>query len=291
MPSGNDDVHITFFARGEHLKKIQKSGLLLKTENNEPIICKPDLATDSLNAVPKPDICIICVKEFDLAPLLKSLTEHISDSTIILPLLNGADIYQRIRSVIKNGIVLPACVYVGTHIEKPGVVTQQGGACKILFGPDPRDKNSRIEVISELFQNARILHEFHSDIFSYIWEKFIFIASFGMMTAAYDKTIGEVMDNDFLKTESTMLIGEITSIALKMGISLPTDIVVATLTKASTFPYNTKTSFQRDFENRNKKDERDLFAGTILRHAKRLQTESVQTEKLLRRLETLKPSV
>ncbi len=80
------------------------------------------------------DVCYICVKQYDLENVLKNLVTKINDSTIIIPLLNGIDIYDRVRKIITKGYVLPACVYVGTHIKQPGVVEQSGGECTIIFG-------------------------------------------------------------------------------------------------------------------------------------------------------------
>ena len=135
-------ISISFVARGEHLRAMQESGLLLSSEDDGDLVCKPALATDDFGRLPRLDLCLICVKEFDLSSILSRLEPITCDDTIFLPLLNGVDVYSRIRAVIKKGIVLPACVYVGTHIERPGKVSQKGGACKILFGPDP--KRSRL---------------------------------------------------------------------------------------------------------------------------------------------------
>lgn len=46
------------------------------------------------------------------------------------------------------------------------------------------------------------------------------------------------------------------------------DVVEKTLQKAKDFPYETKTSFQRDYEKRNTKNEGDIFGGTLIRLAK-----------------------
>jgi len=51
------------------------------------------------------------------------------------------------------------------------------------------------------------------------------------------------------------------------AIRLPNDSAETALLKARSFPYEAKTSFQRDFEHADKKDERDLFAGAMLRLA------------------------
>lgn len=286
----DEQTHITFFARGDHLKRINESGLLLKTEKDGELLCKPDLATDSLASIPKLDLCILCVKGFDLIPLLSQLKEHVSKETVMLPLLNGIDIYSRIRSVIDDGIVLPACVYVGTHIEKPGIVAQKGGACKILVGPDPERPDYNPDELLKLFRKANVLHEWRNDIQECIWEKFTFIATFSIVTAAYGKVIGEVLENETLRGEVSGVIDEILSIASKIGIALPNDMLKVALSKGATFPYEAKTSFQRDFEIESKPDERDLFAGAILNYAKEFGLKAPRTKNLLKRLEQIKPS-
>jgi 2-dehydropantoate 2-reductase len=61
--------------------------------------------------------------------------------TVVIPLLNGVDVCERMRAILSSGIIFPACIYVGTHIEKPGVATQAGGDAKVLFGPPIQSSN------------------------------------------------------------------------------------------------------------------------------------------------------
>lgn len=58
--------------------------------------------------------------------------------------------------------------------------------------------------------------------------------------------------------------GEIVDIARKKGINLPENIIETSLKKAEGFPYVTKTSFQRDFEQMDKTDERSIYGDTII---------------------------
>ena len=262
----NTGCTVSFLARGEHLRAIQQDGLLLHSDDGD-LICKPSLAVDAFDQLPPPDLCLLCVKEFDLAPALLHLHPLIRDHTVILPLLNGVDISARVRRVIANGILLPACVYVGTHIERPGVISQKGGACKILFGPDPLHLQFSPDEILHLFTLASIKCEWMADIQAEIWKKFIFICAFGLVTAAFDKTVGQVLDHDTLRTDAQNIVNEAIQLAEASGVRLPADTAEAALLKARNFPYETKTSFQRDFERSDRKDERDLFAGAMLRIA------------------------
>src|SRR5881409_4051472 len=85
----SSDYSIFFVARGEHLRAIQKAGLRLDSETDGELVCKPSLATDDFLKLPPLDLCLLCVKEFDLAPALFSLKPHIGNGTVLLPLLNG----------------------------------------------------------------------------------------------------------------------------------------------------------------------------------------------------------
>jgi len=155
------DLSVYFIARNQHLNEIQRNGLLLDTDDGQ-MICMPTLATDKISELPKLDLCLICVKSYDLDNILIQLKSKIKDETMILPLLNGVDICKRIRSLIKNGVVFPSCVYVGTHIEKPGKVTQRGGAGIINFGKDPQNDYVN-PLLFELLDKSHIKYNWTED--------------------------------------------------------------------------------------------------------------------------------
>jgi 2-dehydropantoate 2-reductase len=273
---GNGAVH--FIARGEHLRRIRRDGLTLKTPSGTSI-SRPAAATDNPEELPVCDLVIIAVKSYSLPEILPRLKGIIGEKTVILPLLNGVDIPERIRSIIENGCILPACVYVGTHIESPGVVSQSGGDGKILFGPGPETPDFNPSWINSLFGKAGILSEYYTDPYPPIWMKYIFISAYGLVTAAYGKTLDEVYSDLGMRETVRGIMGEIESIARKRGVNLPGNAVEISLEKAKNFPPGTKTSFQRDVENGGR-NEGDLFGGTIIRMGNELGIRVPVTEKV-----------
>ncbi len=103
-----------------------------------------------------------------------------------------------------------------------------------------------------------------ADSFPDIWEKYIFIAAFGLVTAYSGGTIGGVFADSELKNMAHQIMDEIVLIARKRGITLPENIVTESLEKANNFPYETKTSYQRDVEAKRERNEGDLFGKTII---------------------------
>lgn len=260
-----EKLNIYFIARNKHLEEIKKNGLILITQDEGEINCKPTLATDKFEELPQLDICLLCVKSYDLNNSLKLLKDKIKDNTKIIPLLNGIDIYDRVRKVIPNSVIYPACVYIGTHVEGFGKVTQNGGSCKILFGSDPANANVYPQEVFDLFDACGIKYKWQEDPQVDIWSKYIFIAAYGMVTASEDKTLGQVIESKDLCDKVIGIMKEIESIANKVGINLHENIVKESFNKGHGFTYETKTSFHRDFEQKNKQNEAELFGDTIIR--------------------------
>ncbi len=280
---------VYFIARGSHLAEIRKKGLYLSTADHGDMICRPTLATDDFRELPALDVCLICVKSYDLPAVLSGVSPKISTDTLILPLLNGVDIHERTRQIVKVGRVFPACVYVGTHIQAKGKVVQQGGACKILFGKDPSAVDFVPSPLFDVLRTAEIKHEWFEDVVPEIWTKYLFIAAFGLVTAAFDKTLGQVMEDSRLSGYVLSIMGEIGAIASRQGIVLPANTIAEAFRKGLGFPHETKTSFQRDVEQADKPDERDLFGGTIIRLGDALGIPTPSALEVQERLNTRKP--
>jgi len=265
MNRGDDPEFKTFFiARGEHLNAVKRNGIRLITPQKE-IVGVPTSASDNILEIPTPDLILLCVKGYDLDNAVRAIQSKSDEHTLIVPLLNGADIYERIKAILKKGIVLPACVYVGTHIEQPGVIKQTGGDGTILIGKDPELPRFSPEKITSFFNWAGINFNWQEDPFKGIWGKYLFIAPFGLVTAYTGKTIGEILENEELQELVRKIMLEVKALAERKGIELSAHIVEESMDKARAFPFETKTSYQRDIESKGNLNEGDLFGGTIIR--------------------------
>ena len=278
-------VHIFFVARGKHLEAIKHNGLVLKSPEFGSIRCRPKLATGKINDLPPIDLFLICVKGYDLMEVAASVKDHIRENTIVLPLLNGADIRERLRTRIMTGIILPACVYISAHIEEPGVVVHIGKPGKMIFGKDPDHPDYIPHEIFKVFEEASIDFDWKDDAQPAIWEKYLFIASFGLISARYDRTLGEILEGPSLKEEVVGIMNEVYAIALKKNIRLPDGIVDLSLKKAATFPRDTQTSLQRDIQQKKGKSELELFGGTIIDLGEKMGIPTPTTNKIYRELE------
>lgn len=282
--SKKEEDAIYFIARGEHLRKIQERGLIVESKEEGKSVCHPTLATSKIEDLPVLDICLICVKGYDLENVLLQLKDKIKEETHIIPLLNGVDIYEKVRKVIQKGYVYPACVYIGTHIGEPGVIRQCGGQCKIIFGKDLNKQDSEAEMVRAYFERAGIDFSWTSMYREAIWNKFMCVGSYALVTAAYDKTMGEVYSDLVLSQKLLAIMKVVYQIGKKVGVQLKEEDVQEAYNKAKGFPYETKTSFQRDYEKKREHDERETFGGTMIRMAKELDIDASAVEEVYKRL-------
>jgi 2-dehydropantoate 2-reductase len=281
----NSPINIFFIARGNHLEAIKQNGLFLQSPEFGNIHCRPKLATERISDLPPMDLFLICVKGYDLMEIATSIKDYLKENTIILPLLNGADVRERLRTKIKTGIILPACVYISAHIEAPGVVAHIGKPGKMIFGRDPDHPEYIPHEIFRVFERSSIDFEWKDDAQPAIWEKYLFIASFGLISARYDRTLGEILDEPSLKEEVIGIMNEVYAIVLKKNIRLPDGIVDLSLKKAAMFPRDTQTSLQRDIQQKKGKSELELFGGTIIDLGEKMDIPTYTTKKIYRELE------
>lgn len=277
-----DTGNTYFIARGKHKDAIAEKGLLLKKDGGkDEILVKPFICSDTVQGLPVFDVVVVSVKGYDLENAAKEIGKITDDNSIILPLLNGADIYERMRQHLRTGYVLPSCLYLGTQIESPGVIFQKGGSGQIAIGKDPWHPNYYPDTLLDLFKQAGIPIAYYEDVNIEIWSKYIFIASFALVTAAYDRTIGEVTNDENLGMLVRNIMREISLIAQALKIGLPSDIIEASFAKADQFPFETKTSFQRDVEIKGRQSEWDLLGGTVIRYAERFNIPANNTKATL----------
>lgn len=265
--SKDKDVEIIFIARGDHLEQIKKNGLRLITARGTFIV-RPDLATNTPSDCGMLDGVIFCVKAYDLEESAALISPCIGENTMVISLLNGVDNARKLNIFLNKGIILNGCVYIGAHIVRPGVVQQTGTLSKLFFG-DESNKTIHGKDMENFLKKADIDAEFRKDINNIVWEKYVLISAFATATTFLNQTMRGVLEYAEGKALLKDLLSEIFKVAKAKKILLPTNIKEDIINKVSTFPHETKTSMQMDFE-KGGKTELETFTGYIVKEAEKL---------------------
>ena len=191
---------------------------------------------------------------------------------------------------IPTGIVLPSCVYVASHIKEKGIVEHKGNPGRIITGKDPQHPDYDPQPIITLLKAADIHIELKDDAFPDIWTKYFFIASFGLVSARYNQSIGQVNENTELHQRAEKIMKEILAIARAGKINLPDDIIKQTFKRAESFPYHTPTSLQLDVQSGKEQTELALFSGAIIRLGQEYGLDVAETLGIEREIQELPSS-
>jgi len=264
--TGGPKAKVTFLARGAHLEEIRKSGLQLITPEGTYSI-RPDLATDDPAYGGPFDLVFFCVKSYDLDPSARLVKNHLSPGAVVISLLNGVDNAERLRALLPEMQVLNGCVYLSAHIVRPGVVRQNVSLARLFFGLEGME-TERFRVIEKLLKDADIEAEYRKDIEKVVWEKYVFIAPLASATAYLDKTFGQILEDESSSQLLEGLLREVELVAREKRVPVSQDIHQTTLKKIASFPSDTKSSLQLDFE-KGKQTEIDTFTGYIVRFGRR----------------------
>ena len=189
--SGGTEATVTFIARGAHLEEIRKNGLQLITPEGT-IAIRPDRTTDDPAGGGPFDLVFFCVKSYDLEESAGLIKNQLSPDAVIISLLNGVDNADRLHFFLPEVQVLNGCVYLSTHIIRPGVVRQSGGLARLFFGPEG-EAQDRYRVIEKVLREAGIQAEYRKDIARVVWEKYLFIEPLASATTYLDKTFGQLL--------------------------------------------------------------------------------------------------
>ena len=267
--SGGEIESLALVARGEHLQAIRRKGLkYIDVEGNSHTI-QPTIATDNPEELPSADLVLLCVKGYDLISAAKAIRNKVAPGGAVLPLLNGADIRERVKQQLPETTVYPGTIYISSTIIEPGTVQHMGGKGVVIFGKDGDKPQDDALQLRQLFERAGVPHEWHADAYPQIWTKFLFIAPFALATAVHDSTIGEILADEKKRANVRKMMEEVAAVARAENVDLPAEAVDNALKQAANFPYETKTSFQRDVAAGKPQDERDLFGGTMQRLAEK----------------------
>ncbi len=264
-----DDHKVYFVARGKHLLAIQNDGLYINSELGD-FIAHPTLATDTPADIGTVDLVLVATKAWQLPEATSAMQPLIGDDTVILPLLNGVEAPQILGDTLGHQHVLGGFCRVLSHITSPGHITQKGTPPYIALGELNGQLSPRIQQIAELLKSANIQHEIQDNIQSAIWQKLLFIASFGGVGAVTRMPAGILRTQPETRQLLQDSMKEVKYVALALDIPMADNAVEQGMEIIDNLPENALASMQRDILN-GRPSELDSQNGAVVRYGEKAQ--------------------
>ena len=235
---------VTFLARGEHLKKIQKYGLRIKSIKGDFTVENAQ-ATDSIQKIGPTELIILAIKAWQVSEIARELSPVIRKDTIVLPLQNGVVTAEELAEIIPAENIIGGLCKIISKLESPGVINHFALEPIVIFGEFNSVRSERAELLKSIFDKAEIDAQISDDITADLWKKFIAICVSGLL-AVTRTSYGELRELKETRQMMTDLIREIYALSQHLRINIEPGFPDRLISIIDTYPPETTSSLTRD---------------------------------------------
>ena len=259
---------VTFIARGEHLGKIQKNGLSVKSVTSGNFVSEAK-AYESPPPGYKADLIIFCVKEYQNQKACEVISNSVTDDTTILTLQNGLGSGDILGKEFGREKILLGAAYIEASKGAPGLMVEHGGVCRITFGGQTEEQTEKVQRLEQIFKVSSIDFTISKNINHDIWQKLVFISALSGMTCITRSSFKEVMAHPSTRDITKALVNETASVASRLIPNFSTDTVGNVIEYLETHKANLVSSMHQDLLAGNPM-EIDAINGAVSREGKNL---------------------
>jgi 2-dehydropantoate 2-reductase len=246
---------VQVLARGPNLSAIREKGLEVRTPEGSFVVRVN--ASDDPRQFGGADFAVVSVKTYSLPAIAPAARELASGGALVLPLLNGVDIAERLEALgvppekIVGGLTTISAARVG-----PGVVERRSSFQQVVMGElrelsDKRaneDRGKRIEHMAQSFREAGVEARVSEDIAADIWRKFAFIAPVAAACGLARAPIGVIRATALGHLMLERAIREAVTVGQARGIRIDASEVDRIVKFCETLPPAMKPSLLLDLE-------------------------------------------
>ncbi len=254
---------VVFIARGEHLRAMLMHGLRVDSVKGDFGV-KPVQATDDPAHVGIVDVVLLGVKAWQVTEAARAMKPMIGPETFVVPLQNGVEAPSQLAVLLGPKHVLGGLCGTMSWIVGPGHIRSIGEVHFVRFGELDKRPSERTEQLRKVFERAGVMVEVPSDIHVALWEKFLFVVSFGGVGAVTRAPIGVIRTLPETRRLLEQCMREIFEVARGRQIALSDGTVEKAMMFLDSLAPSGTTSLQRDIAD-GKPSELDAWNGAVVR--------------------------
>jgi len=259
-----DNVH--FFARGKRLDSIKEKGLKLYSVVHGELTAYPKMASNNAEEIGVMDYVFLCVKQFSLEQVCFEISPMISQHTIIIPLINGVGVSNKVSRLIGKGCVLDSLIYIMSGADKDFAIHHTSPYCNIHigYGMNSNFDESILSEVQDLLQSIEISCIIENDIEAAIWRKYILNCAYNVITAYYNATTSDIRKNETAIMQLKSLLEEACAVARKLKVNIADNLEEVHLNHILYNQSESGTSSLRRDIAAGRQNELDVFSGKLL---------------------------
>lgn len=180
---------VTFLVRPRRAAQLAE-GLTIVSKGQETRVTAKVITTGEAAAAF--DVILLAVKAYQLDAAIEDLDAHVSQRSMILPVLNGMKHMDILRSRLGSAHVIGGIAKIASTLDERGRIVDQANFHELAYGEWSRERTARILALDEFMTGAGFDARLSTDIERDMWEKWAMLASLAAITCLLDGDIGQV---------------------------------------------------------------------------------------------------
>lgn len=251
-------------AGGKRGQKIIQEGVKLNHVPYFPKVIAPE------NMDYKADLLIVCVKNHQLEAAISDMKNVVTDTTIILPLLNGITAKERLSAAFPHATVLYGLSLLIDGLRtSEGVVNTNNGVIQFGYASNEPTIAPDVLAIERYLNHAGIDTKVFPDMIRTVWRKWLLNVAYNQVSAVTGFNFSQLAASESAKKLIYDALLEVVQIAEASQINLTATDAEEIIKTMDSFSPDGKTSMLQDIEAK-RLTEVDYFSGTVIEYGRRL---------------------
>jgi 2-dehydropantoate 2-reductase len=230
---------VTFLVRPARAKQLRQDGLRIISPHGDAVLTPKLVSATEIDTTY--DLVFLSVKAYALEAAMNDFAAAVGPETMILPVLNGMRHVDLLTKRFGEHPVIGGVCLVATEIDDQGRIVQLADMQQLLYGERNGETTPRLQTLDATLQAAGFDAHLSDDIMQAMWEKWVQLASLGVITCLMRGTIGEVVAAPGGAEFSLKVVDESAAVATACG-HKPSEAILSRHAAAMTAPGSPLTS-------------------------------------------------
>ena len=256
---------VTFLVRPSRAQHLRSQGLQIVSPHGDLTLQPKTITAKELDS--PFDIIFLSVKAQALDQAIDDMAPAVGPNTLVYPVLNGMRHIETLTRRFGDGAVLGGVCMVVSDLDEEGRIVQMNPTQKLIYGELTGETTARIRSFDESLRNSGFDTELSPNINYAMWQKWVMIASLGLITCLLDGPIGEINAVPYGDETALRAVEECAAIATACGFP-PSQALLEDMRKRGTTKGSSLTSsMYRDLQ-KGASVEVDTVLGDLLDHGR-----------------------
>jgi 2-dehydropantoate 2-reductase len=256
---------VTFLVRPSRTQHLRNQGLSILSPHGDLTLQPKTITAKELNS--PFDIILLSVKAQALDQAIEDMAPAVGPDTMIYPALNGMRHIDTLTGGFGERPVLGGVCMVVADLDEQGRIVQMNPTQKLIYGERNGEITSRIRLFDETLRDSGFDTELSTNITYAMWQKWVMIASLGLITCLLDAPIGEINAVPYGDETALRAIEECAAVAAACGFPPSQSLLEDIRKRATDKGSNLTSSMYRDLQ-KGAPVEVDAILGDLLDHGR-----------------------